>query len=49
MVEEAEEQRLDQIIPLMPDYFSKDADEGIYYSRFTFEELVVKRQKLWRN
>ncbi|WP_246021125.1 EndoU domain-containing protein [Paenibacillus lentus] len=46
MIEEAEEQRLDQIIPLMPDYFSKDTDEGIYYSRFTFEELVVKQQKL---
>lgn len=42
----SEERQLNELIPLVPDYLSKIPDEGIYYSRFTFEELVIKQQKL---
>ncbi|AZK48552.1 deaminase domain-containing protein [Paenibacillus lentus] len=40
------EDRLNRLIPLVPDYLSKKPDEGIYLSRFTFEELVRKKQKM---
>lgn len=44
--ERREEHQLNELIPLVPDYLSKIPDEEIYFSRFTFEELVVKQQKL---
>ncbi|WP_339267586.1 hypothetical protein NYE54_27305 [Paenibacillus sp. FSL K6-1330] len=44
--ERREEHQLNELIPQVPDYLSKIPDEGIYFSRFTFEELVVKQQKL---
>lgn len=44
--ERREERQLNELIPLIPDYLSKIPDEGIYYSRFTFEQLVIKQQKL---
>ncbi|MGO4786541.1 hypothetical protein AB4124_03725 [Paenibacillus sp. 2KB_20] len=44
--ERREEHQLNELIPLVPDYLSKIPDEDIYFSRFTFEELVVKQQKL---
>lgn len=44
--ERREEHQLNELIPQVPDYFSKIPDEEIYFSRFTFEELVVKQQKL---
>ncbi|WP_339267583.1 hypothetical protein NYE54_27295 [Paenibacillus sp. FSL K6-1330] len=44
--ERREEHQLNELIPQVPDYFSKIPDEDIYFSRFTFEELVVKQQKL---
>ncbi|GIO95280.1 hypothetical protein J14TS5_03660 [Paenibacillus lautus] len=44
--ERREEHQLNELIPQVPDYLSKIPDEDIYFSRFTFEELVVKQQKL---
>jgi hypothetical protein len=44
--ERREEHQLNELIPQVPDYLSKIPDEEIYFSRFTFEELVVKQQKL---
>ncbi|MGO4786535.1 hypothetical protein AB4124_03695 [Paenibacillus sp. 2KB_20] len=44
--ERREEHQLNELIPLVPDYLSKIPDEDIYFSRFTFGELVVKQQKL---
>lgn len=44
--EQREERQLNELIPLVPEYLSKFPDEGIYLSRFTFGELVRKKQKM---
>ncbi|WP_246021124.1 phage late control D family protein [Paenibacillus lentus] len=44
--ERREERQLNELIPMVPDYLSKNPDEGIYLSRFTFEVLVRQKKKM---
>ncbi|CAM4484417.1 MAG: hypothetical protein E7L01_05050 [Paenibacillus macerans] len=42
---------LEYVIPRKPEYFSKEADQGIFYSRYTFEQQIINPQKseAWMN